>query len=166
MFRCLRLAALFVLLVIATVARSAEPPAGLSAADVQQISADLKSLDERLQALKKALLTARKLDLIANAEVFRKGVVWPMRYETKLEPADVALIRKALKRCAERVDSLESGKPSWPTRTGKSVRGYISDVDGSVQPVGVIVPTGYDPKKPTWSCTAAASRPGSANFAS
>lgn len=149
MFRCLRLAALFVLLGIATVARSAEPPAGLSAADVQQISADLKSLDERLQALKKALLTARKLDLIADAEVFRKGVVWAMRYETKLEPADVALIRKALKRCAERVDAIESGKSSWPTRTGKLVRGYISDVDGSVQPYGLIVPTGYDPKKPT-----------------
>src|SRR5207244_8887170 len=31
---------------------------------------------------------------------------------------------------------------------GRLVRGYVSDVDGSVQPYGLIVPRGYDPSTP------------------
>src|SRR5262249_4078836 len=32
----------------------------------------------------------------------------------------------------------------WPDRKGKLVRGYVSGVDGSVQPFGVVVPRNYD----------------------
>ena len=120
-------------------------PAGLSADDAKQIARDLQQLDERLRALRKA--QPENADLYADAEVFRKGVEWALRYETKLEPADVALVKKALVRCAERTDALAAGKPAWPDRKGKLVRGYVSGVDGSVQPFGLIVPASYDPKK-------------------
>ena len=74
--------------------------------------------------------------------MFRKGVEWALKYETKLEPADVALIKKALVRCAERTDAVAAGKPAWPDRKGKVVRGYVSAVDGSVQPFGLVVTGG------------------------
>ena len=36
----------------------------------------------------------------------------------------------------------------WAQRKGKVLRGYLSAVDGSVQPYGVIIPAGYDGTKP------------------
>jgi poly(3-hydroxybutyrate) depolymerase len=124
-------------------------PAGLSADDAKQIDRELKELGERLRQLREEkTLTPEKQDLFADTEVFRKAVLWAMKYETKLEPADVAGIKKALARCAERASALAAGKPAWTTRKGKVVRGYVSIVDGSVQPFGLIVPTNYDPAKP------------------
>jgi len=122
----------------------AEPPAGLSDDDTKQIERDLKNLSDRIATQR----AAQSDDILADGEVFRKGVQWAMRYEAKLESADVALIQKALKRCSERLDAIESKKPAWPDRKGKLVRGFVSAVDGSVQPYGLIVPASYDPKKP------------------
>ncbi|MCE9561495.1 MAG: prolyl oligopeptidase family serine peptidase [Planctomycetes bacterium] len=119
-----------------------EPPAGISADDAKQIERDMKALGDRIASLRASD------DLLADAEVFRKGVQWAMRYETKLEPADITLIQKALKRCSERLDAIPSKQAAWPDRKGKLVRGFVSAVDGSVQPYGLIVPASYDPKKP------------------
>src|SRR5262245_7616413 len=107
----------------------AEPPAGLPADEAKQIDRDLKALGDRLRALRKE--DPRRADLYADAEVFRKGAEWALRYETKLEPADVALVRKALARCAERAEALAAGNAPWAERKGKLVRGYVSAVDGS-----------------------------------
>jgi poly(3-hydroxybutyrate) depolymerase len=145
--RCLTAAALVALAGAAAIPAPPEPPAGLSADELKQISDHLKKLDERLGALKRDKAPEDE-DLIADAEVFRKGVVWALRYETKLEPADVALIKKALARCTERIDALAAGKSTWTQRKGKLVRGYASAVDGSTQPFGLIIPTSYDPAKP------------------
>lgn len=120
-----------------------DAPAGLSAEDRAQIERDLKALEDRLRPLRE------NEDLYADAEVFRKGVLWALRYETKLTPGDVALVKKAIARCAARTDTLAAGKPTWASRKGKLVRGYVSKVDGSVQPFGLVIPAGYDPDKPT-----------------
>jgi hypothetical protein len=141
---------LLVLALAVAPAPTAEPPAGLSADDAKQFERDLKELGARLDALRKEKpLTPERSDLLADAEVFRKGVVWALRYEPKLAPGDVALIKKGLARCKERLDALAAGKSPWAERKGKVVRGYASAVDGSVQPFGIIIPAGYDPKKPT-----------------
>src|SRR5687767_15886738 len=58
-----------------------------------RIDRDLRRLDEQLRSLRKAKPDSS--DPFADAEAFRKGVEWAIRYETKLEPADVALVEKA-----------------------------------------------------------------------
>jgi poly(3-hydroxybutyrate) depolymerase len=126
----------------------AEPPAGISADDAKQLDRDLAKLGERLVTLKREPITPERADLVADVEVFHKGVVWALKYETKLTPADVALIKKAIARGTERADALAAGKPTWSNRKGKVVRGYASAVDGSAQPFGLIVPAEYDPAKP------------------
>jgi hypothetical protein len=123
---------------------SAAPPAGPSASDARQIDRDLSALGDTLRGLRQKATTPDREDLIADAEVFHKGVVWALRYE----PADVALVKRALARGAERAAALAGGKAPWADRKGKLVRGYVSAVDGSVQPFGLIIPTGYVPKRP------------------
>jgi poly(3-hydroxybutyrate) depolymerase len=130
----LRLAPLFVLLLVAHFADSAEPPV--------QLEQDCKKLEERLAKLRS------KPDLYADAAVFAKGLAWALRHDETLTPADTTLLTKALERGRERVAALEADRTPWANRKGKLVRGYVSAVDGSVQPFGLIVPAGYEPSKP------------------
>lgn len=129
----------------------AEPPAGVSDEDRQQIERDRKELGDRLGAHrgKRATESSLKSDLLADADIFHKGAAWAWRYETHLQPADVAAIKQALIRGRQRVEALAAGKQAWPERRGKIVRGFVSAVDGSTQPFGLAVPAGYDPARPT-----------------
>ena len=43
----------------------------------------------------------------------------------------------------ERAKQLREGKAPWTTATGLVVRGYVSKIDGSVQPYGLVVPASY-----------------------
>jgi poly(3-hydroxybutyrate) depolymerase len=129
----------------ATRAAEAQPPAGLSADDWQQIERQRRALERDLATLPPAV----KPDHLADAAVFAKGVTWALHYETSLTPADVTLIKKALARGRERAEALAAGKQPWAAKKGLVVRGYRSAVDGSIQPYGLIIPADYDPAKPT-----------------
>lgn len=121
----------------------AQPPA--ASEDLAPIQNDLNALDARLDALRKG---GRSPERLADAALFPKVVRWALRYEPKLTVADIGLIRKALARGRERTLALESSKLPWEKKIGRLTRGYISEVDGSVQPYGLVIPAGYDPKRP------------------
>jgi hypothetical protein len=123
----------------------ADPPAGLSPDDQKQVEQGVKDLQDRLAALPAGKVSS---DDRADVDLFVKGVVWALRYETKLEPADVAQVKRALERARQRLDALAAGRRPWAAKKGRLVRGYVSAVDGSTQPYGIIVPAGYDPGKP------------------
>jgi hypothetical protein len=80
-----------------------------------------------------------------DAEIFAKGAAWALRFEKTLSPKDAALVRKALDHGLRRASDAEQ---SWTKKKGRVARGYRSDIDGSVQPYGLIIPAGYDPAKP------------------
>ena len=146
-------------------------PAGISTEDLQLVQGQLDSLNRKTamlreiqrgaspQSASKYLTTpelraagetwpARFADLIADADAFAKGVTWALRYETSLSTNDVALLKKALTRGLQRADVLLDAKRPWSLRIGKVLRGFVSAVDGSTQPYGVIIPKSYDGTKP------------------
>ncbi len=102
-----------------------------------EFTRELRDLEQKLAPLRDA-----------DAEIFAKGVAWALRYEPKLAPADEVLLKKGLDRGRQRAASLAAGKYPWTDKKGKLARGYRSVVDGSVQPFGLIIPSGYDPSKP------------------
>ena len=84
--------------------------------------------------------TDRETSAWADAAIFTKGLSWALRYDSEFTQSDVRLLGKATRRAAERLTGLSQGSPKWITRRGKLALGYVSNVDGSVQPYGVIVP--------------------------
>lgn len=128
-------------MVIASVA-SAQAPMPRALPDEQR-----KTLTEQLQSLKAAL---EKLppDWTVDATIFAKGLEWALDYDREFTPTDEKLLENAIVRCRERIESLDKGHAPWRQRTGRIALGYISTVDDSVQPYGVIVPKNYDPEKP------------------
>ncbi|MEO6740030.1 MAG: alpha/beta fold hydrolase, partial [Chthoniobacteraceae bacterium] len=101
----------------------------LSLSDQEMLCTGPKQLEQRL-----ASLSVSNPDLLADAVVFSKGINWALRYETALAASDVAAERKALERGTQRADALAANKPTWTTKKGKVLRGFVSAVDGSTQP--------------------------------
>lgn len=89
-------------------------------------------------------------DLQADVGIYLKAADWILRHpEEFFRPASndqlIAVLEKGLARVAE----VQSGALSWPKQKGRLSRGYISRIDGSVQPYGLVIPESYDPAKPT-----------------
>ena len=97
---------------------------------------------------KLATLNPVNPDLLADVELFHKGVVWALRYDTPLTPSDDSLVKKALASGLRRAEALAAKKTDWTTKKGKVLRGFVSAVDGSTQPYGVVVPESYDSTRP------------------
>jgi dienelactone hydrolase len=128
---------------------AAEPVAAtdpFTDAERAAILAELQPLQDRLAALRAAPNTSP--DRWADAQIFIKGVVWALDFGPVSDAASRALVRKALGRARERIDALAAGRQPWAERRGRSVRGFVSAIDDSVQPYGLVVPDSCDPSKP------------------
>jgi hypothetical protein len=87
--------------------------------------------------------------LAADVEIFTKGARWALQYDTDGQPTELALVEKAVARTVERMPELLLPEaPPWATKRGRVVRGYVSSIDGSVQPYGLVIPRRYDPARP------------------
>ncbi len=120
---------------------------GETAQERLKIELDAKLLGDRLAELK-SKRQALSADLLADAAIFHKGIVWALRYDKNLDAADLALLQKALGRCRQRIAALAEGKEPWQGAHGRFARGYLSAVDGSTQPYGIIVPASYNSARP------------------
>jgi len=135
-------------LLVATVPCAAEskptPPAG---PDTPALRAEADRLRGRLDALRRQ--PGVNPDRWADAHVFLKGALWALDLEPSLDAGKRASVQRALRRGNERADALAAGRAPWATRPGRSVRGFVSAVDGSTQPYGLSVPAGWHPAKPS-----------------
>lgn len=114
-----------------------------SALERTKVEQQLKSLEESLAAI-----PTPPAANTADASIFAKGIVWALRYDSELTPADIKLLKHSATRGKERAELLAAGKKPWTERRGKLALGYRSRVDGSVQPYGLIVPKSYDAARP------------------
>jgi hypothetical protein len=108
------------------------------------------SLEQDARRLQAALdqRTDRESPAWADAAVFAKGLTWALKYDRDFSSAHVQLLERAVTRTEDRLAALTAGSLAWKDRRGKLALGYVSKVDGSVQPYGVIVPPNYDPATP------------------
>jgi len=114
-----------------------------AAEDRETLANDLKSFASKIAQLR-SIATP---DQFADVDIYLKGVEWALRYDAVILPGDVALIKKALSRAQQRADALRDKKIEWTSKKGAVLRGFVSAVDGSTQPYGVIIPNNYDGTK-------------------
>jgi poly(3-hydroxybutyrate) depolymerase len=126
--------------------RAAEDSGPLTADERAAFLAELQPLQDRLAALRRAPNVSP--DRWADAQIFVKGVVWALDFGPVTDAKSRQLLRTGLHRARQRIEALSTGRAPWAERPGRSVRGFISVVDNSVQPYGLVIPAGYDPAKP------------------
>ena len=82
-------------------------------------------------------------------QIHKKAADYILRFpEEFFGPDYAAETIKALDLGIARANELEAGTASWTKKTGNLVRGYVSRVDGSVQPYGLTIPASYDGTRP------------------
>jgi len=109
-----------------------------------------QAFDASLRQLK-ASLASHQMPIEINlpdAAIFAKGLDWALKYDREFSAGDVGLLRKAASRGLERAKAIQKQTASWQSHRGKLALGYISKVDQSVQPYGLIVPKSYDQSQP------------------
>ena len=87
-------------------------------------------------------------ELWPDVEIFYKSVHDALVYQEFFDPAELNEASRQLLWGYERAAALKNGDAPWTTATGLVVRGYVSKIDGSVQPYGLVVPESYYPKGP------------------
>lgn len=126
-----------------------KPGIAVSSQDRQELDRGLKTLDEKIDRLKRGG-DRRTTDRLPDVEIFRKAVRDALNYDEFFKPADVAEAKTLLKRAAERAEALVEGECPWDRKTGLVVRGYVSKIDGSTQPYGLVVPESFAPGGGPW----------------
>ena len=127
------------------------PPPGivLTAADRQELTERLKAFEAEIEKAR-AELKGRPalLDLMPDVLIFHHAVRFALDYNEFFKPGEIAVGKNLLNLGETRLQQLRAGKPAWTTATGLVVRGYVSKIDGSVQPYGLLVPDSYRPGAP------------------
>ena len=127
------------------------PPLGVKIpdGDRQELESGVAALGKEIAELRTALdKKPALLELLPDVQIFHNAVRYALAHDEfyNVKEADVA--RKFLAQGLERAKLLREGKSPWTAQTGLVVRGYLSKIDGSVQPYGLVVPAAYQPKEP------------------
>ncbi|MFN8004675.1 MAG: prolyl oligopeptidase family serine peptidase [Acidobacteriota bacterium] len=127
------------------------PPPGIEipTADRAELEAGIAALGKEIDSVRDALKKQPALlALLPDVQIFHNAARYALQYNEFFKPEEIATAKRQLKQGMERAAELRAGKASWTTQTGLVVRGYVSDVDGSVQPYGLVVPPTYQPNLP------------------
>ena len=98
-----------------------------------------------------AALGEKKTDpqLLADLQIHKKAADYILRFPEEFFGRQLCGgddQGAGLRHC--RALELEAGTSSWTKKTGNVVRGFVSRIDGSVQPYGLTIPASYDGKRP------------------
>ena len=124
------------------------PPPGVPVppADRTELEAGLKELSADIDSLRTDLQSKPALiEQLADVEVYYSAVNTALKYNEILNVKEIPIAKNLLKHGLERAKELKAGNAPWNTATGLVPRGYISKIDGSVQPFGLVVPADYKP---------------------
>jgi pimeloyl-ACP methyl ester carboxylesterase len=104
---------------------------------VEELDREIKGLEVGLKS-KPALL-----EFLPDVQIYYNAVEYALADDIFYRTNDFSAARKLLEEGRERAQLLRDGKTPWNTATGLVVRGYVSRIDGSVQPYGLVVPASY-----------------------
>jgi hypothetical protein len=119
------------------------PPAGV---DVP--TADRAALEAGLSRLRDATAKLKANPLLPDVLIYQEAVRYALQYNEFFKPDEIGKAKVLLAKGEERARQLAAGEAPWRTATGLVVRGYISKIDKSVQPYGLVVPPSYSPTAP------------------
>src|SRR4051812_47143926 len=119
------------------------PPPG-----IEVPAADRAELEAGLERLKVATGHLKGNPLLPDVMIYQEAVRYALQYGEFFKADELTKAKTLLKEGEERARALAEGQAPWRTATGLVVRGYVSKIDKSVQPYGLVVPASYSPTAP------------------
>ena len=122
----------------------------VSTGDKIILEAGIAALGKEIEALKIELKSKPDLlELLPDVQIYYNAARYALTYDEFFNVREIETAKKLLEQGQERATDLRQGKTPWTTQTGTVARGYLSEIDGSVQPYGIIVPATYGGKSDT-----------------
>lgn len=120
------------------------PPAGIevSAADRDSLEASLADFKKQIDQLRTGK-NERTKALLPDVEIFYRAVHDALKYGEFFAPREVEDARQLIEHGRARATQLAAGEAPWTTQKGLVVRGYVSKLDDTVQPYGLVIPDSY-----------------------
>ena len=127
-----------------------QPPAGVPVPeDVRKaLSGETAKLGAAIEAAAAELKGKPAATFLPDVQIFHKAVDWALRYDEFYNPKQAEWATQQLKDGFARLEALKKGETPWLTQTGLVARGYVSKIDGSVQPFGLVVPPSFNANLP------------------
>jgi Prolyl oligopeptidase family len=116
------------------------PPVG-----VEVPAADRTELENGLRRLKAAMEKLKDHPLLPDVMIYHEAVRYALQYNEFFKLEEVFKAKLLLQHGEERARQLAEGRAPWTMATGLIVRGYISKIDKSVQPYGLVIPPSFTP---------------------
>lgn len=110
--------------------------------------ADQKALRAGLARLQGKIDLLKGNPHLPDVQIFEKAVRYGLDGNEFFTAEEIFHAKELLRMGTERADQLARGDAPWTRATGLVVRGYVSKIDGSVQPYGLVVPPTFAPDKP------------------
>jgi pimeloyl-ACP methyl ester carboxylesterase len=139
----MRLVSILLLASLSPAAVKIIPPPGIAVP-----ASDRAELESGLAQLGRSLDAIQKNPLWPDVAVYHKAVRFALEGNEFFKPAEIAAAKKMLQEGQARADALAHNTAPWTSATGLVVRGYVSKIDGSVQPYGLVVPPSFSPDRP------------------
>lgn len=120
------------------------PPPGIGVpdADRQDLEKGLNDLGEAIAALRLSTNRLAK-EFWPDVQIYQNAVRYALQYNEFFNTNEIRDARDLIRRGLTRAETLRQGTAPWNTQPGTVVRGYISKIDGSVQPYGLVVPDSW-----------------------
>ena len=112
-------------------------------ADRMELEQGLKGLAEQIALLKQTDSPLAK-KLLPDVLIYHRAVDQALRYREFFDAKEIPVAKGLLQQGQQRAEQLLAGKAPWTEQTGVVVRGYISRIDQTVQPYGLVIPANYD----------------------
>ncbi len=119
------------------------PPSGIEISPQ-----DRTELQAGLDHLRASIAKLKANPLLPDVLIYQEAVRYALQDNEFFKADEIAKARQLLKEGEERAAQLAEGQAPWSTATGLVVRGYISKIDRSVQPYGLVVPPSYSLNAP------------------
>ncbi|MBL9084350.1 MAG: hypothetical protein JNK76_21290, partial [Planctomycetales bacterium] len=111
----------------------------------QELETSLAELDAAIAAIFKNTKDQKIKDLLVDVRIYAEAVRTALTYQEFFDLKEVGAALELLAEGKERAKHLAEGRAPWTTQAGLVVRGYVSKIDGSVQPYGLVIPADYTP---------------------
>jgi pimeloyl-ACP methyl ester carboxylesterase len=82
---------------------------------------------------------------LADVAIFHKAVDWALRHDEFFRTNEFRAANALLEEGTRRLEALRAGRAPWTATNGPVVAGYVSRIDGSVQPYGLVIPRSWTP---------------------
>lgn len=126
------------------------PPPGVAIPDDvrKSLTEQAAKLAEAIEAARTTLKDRPTLAFLPDVQIFHKAVDWALRYNEFFDVAQTQWARDQLAAGFDRLNSLLHNETPWLHARGLVPRGYLSKIDGSIQPFGLVIPESFNPNLP------------------